>query len=111
MKFKKQSDADAATTLSVGSAKINGIFRKHKGMKGRKVFAGKRRKASPLDRYASFTIPNANAAATPYIRPEIAAEEGIFPPPPTLARLEMLRDFEPKMRRALSRMWTEVKVR
>ena len=54
---------------------------------------------------------NANAAATPYIRPEIAAEEGIFPPPPTLARLEMLRDFEPKMRRALSRMWTEVKVR
>jgi spermidine/putrescine transport system substrate-binding protein len=54
---------------------------------------------------------NANAAATPYIRPEIAAEEGIFPPPQTLARLEMLRDFDPKMRRALSRMWTEIKVR
>jgi len=54
---------------------------------------------------------NANAAATPHIRPEIAAEEGIFPSPQTLARLEMLRDFEPKMRRALSRMWTEIKVR
>ncbi|MEI8259736.1 MAG: extracellular solute-binding protein, partial [Deltaproteobacteria bacterium] len=54
---------------------------------------------------------NANAAATPFIRPEIAAEEGIFPPPQTLGRLEMLRDFEPKMRRALSRMWTEIRVR
>ncbi|OHC64714.1 MAG: spermidine/putrescine ABC transporter substrate-binding protein [Rhodocyclales bacterium GWA2_65_20] len=54
---------------------------------------------------------NANAAATPFIRPEIAAEAGIFPPPRVLARLEMLRDFEPKMRRALSRMWTEIKVR
>ncbi|TRZ63828.1 MAG: spermidine/putrescine ABC transporter substrate-binding protein [Rhodocyclaceae bacterium] len=54
---------------------------------------------------------NANTAATPHIRPEIAAEEGIFPSPPTLARLEMLRDFDPKMRRALSRMWTEIKVR
>jgi spermidine/putrescine transport system substrate-binding protein len=54
---------------------------------------------------------NANAAATPFIRPEIAAEEGIFPPPQTLARLEMLRDFDPKMRRTLSRMWTEIKVR
>jgi spermidine/putrescine transport system substrate-binding protein len=54
---------------------------------------------------------NANAAATAFIRPEIAAEEGIFPPPPILSRLEMLRDFEPKIRRALSRMWTEIKVR
>ncbi|MCK9379727.1 MAG: spermidine/putrescine ABC transporter substrate-binding protein [Sulfuritalea sp.] len=54
---------------------------------------------------------NANTAATPYIRSEIAAEEGLFPPPQTLARLEMLRDFEPKMRRTLARMWTEIKVR
>ena len=54
---------------------------------------------------------NANAAAIPFVRPEVAAEKGIFPPPEILARLEMLRDFEPKMRRALSRMWTEIKVR
>jgi hypothetical protein len=28
-----------------------------------------------------------------------------------LQRLEMLRDFDPKTRRVLSRMWTEIKVR
>jgi spermidine/putrescine transport system substrate-binding protein len=54
---------------------------------------------------------NANAAATPHLWPEVANETGIFPPPQTLARLEMLHDFDPKMRRALSRMWTEIKVR
>ena len=54
---------------------------------------------------------NTNAAATPYLRPEIAAEPAIFPPTEVLARLEMLRDFDPKLRRALSRMWTEIKVR
>jgi spermidine/putrescine transport system substrate-binding protein len=54
---------------------------------------------------------NTNAAATPYIRPEIADEPAIFPSPAALARLEMLRDFEPKTRRTLSRLWTEIKVR
>jgi spermidine/putrescine transport system substrate-binding protein len=54
---------------------------------------------------------NTNAAAMPHIRPEIAAEPAIFPPPATLATLEMLRDFDPQLRRALSRMWTEIKVR
>jgi spermidine/putrescine transport system substrate-binding protein len=54
---------------------------------------------------------NTNAAAMPYIHPEIAANPGIFPPPAELQRLEMLRDFDPKLRRTLSRMWTEIKVR
>ena len=54
---------------------------------------------------------NPNAAAMPLIRADIAAEPAIFPPPATLARLEMLRDFDPALRRALSRMWTEIKVR
>ena len=54
---------------------------------------------------------NTNAAAMPYLRPEIAAEPAIFPPQSTLQRLEMLRDFDPKLRRRLSRMWTEIKVR
>jgi spermidine/putrescine transport system substrate-binding protein len=54
---------------------------------------------------------NTNAAAMPYLRPEIAAEPAIFPPPQTLRHLEMLRDFDPKLRRTLSRMWTEIKVR
>jgi spermidine/putrescine transport system substrate-binding protein len=54
---------------------------------------------------------NPNGAAMGHIRPEIASVPGIFPPPAVLARLEMLRDFDPQMRRALSRMWTEIKVR
>ncbi|MCX7897518.1 MAG: spermidine/putrescine ABC transporter substrate-binding protein [Rhodocyclaceae bacterium] len=54
---------------------------------------------------------NTNAAAMPYIKPEIAREPAIFPPPEILGRLEMLRDFDPKMRRTLARMWTEIKVR
>ena len=54
---------------------------------------------------------NPNAAATQHILPEIAVNPGIFPPPAELQRLEMLRDFDPKLRRSLSRMWTEIKVR
>jgi spermidine/putrescine transport system substrate-binding protein len=54
---------------------------------------------------------NPNGAAMQYILPEIAANPGIFPPPADLKRLEMLRDFDPGMRRTLSRMWTEIKVR
>lgn len=54
---------------------------------------------------------NPNAAAMPFVRPEIAAEPAIFPPAADLARLEMLRDFDPALRRALSRFWTEIKVR
>ena len=54
---------------------------------------------------------NPNAAATPYILPEIAGNPGIFLPPADLPRLEMLRDFDAKTRRLLSRMWTEIKVR
>jgi len=54
---------------------------------------------------------NPNAVAFPSIRPDVARDPAIFPPPAVLRRLEMLRDFDPKMRRQLSRMWTEIKVR
>jgi spermidine/putrescine transport system substrate-binding protein len=54
---------------------------------------------------------NTNKAGMPHIKPEIAGEPAIFPPPDVLPKLEMLRDFDPKLRRNLSRMWTEVKVR
>jgi spermidine/putrescine transport system substrate-binding protein len=54
---------------------------------------------------------NPNAAAMPFIQPAVAAEPAIFPPSGDLARLEMLRDFDPAMRRTLSRLWTEIKVR
>jgi spermidine/putrescine transport system substrate-binding protein len=53
---------------------------------------------------------NPNGAAMHYILPEIAANPGIFPPPANLKWLEMLRDFDPGMRRTLSRMWTEIEV-
>jgi spermidine/putrescine transport system substrate-binding protein len=54
---------------------------------------------------------NPNAAAMAHILPEIAAEPAIFPPPQMLPRLEMLRDFDPRLRRTLARMWTEIKAR
>lgn len=52
-----------------------------------------------------------NAAAMPYILPEIAANPALFPAPADVKRLEMLRDFGPHQRRTLSRMWTEIKLR
>ncbi len=39
------------------------------------------------------------------------AKAAMFPPADALERLEMLRDFDPKLRRALSRRWTEIKAR
>jgi len=54
---------------------------------------------------------NPNRAALPYIRPDVADEPAIFPPPDTRARLEMLHDLEPKQRRLMSRLWTEIKVK
>jgi spermidine/putrescine transport system substrate-binding protein len=54
---------------------------------------------------------NPNAAATPFIAPEIAGNPAIFPTAGDMRRLEMLRDFDPQTRRVLSRMWTEIKVR
>jgi spermidine/putrescine transport system substrate-binding protein len=54
---------------------------------------------------------NPNAAATPYIKTEIAGNPAIFPRATEMKGLEMLRDFDPKTRRTLSRMWTEIKVR
>ncbi|MBL8448313.1 MAG: spermidine/putrescine ABC transporter substrate-binding protein [Dechloromonas sp.] len=54
---------------------------------------------------------NPNAAAVPHILREVAAERGLFPTQDDLARLEMLRDLDPKQRRLMSRLWTEIKVR
>jgi spermidine/putrescine transport system substrate-binding protein len=54
---------------------------------------------------------NPNAAARAAIRPEVAGEPAIFPPPETLGHLEMLRDLDPRQRRLLARMWTQIKVK
>jgi spermidine/putrescine transport system substrate-binding protein len=52
-----------------------------------------------------------NAAAIPYIRAEIASNPALFPQAQDVKKLEMLRDFDPRQRRMLSRMWTEIKLR
>lgn len=52
---------------------------------------------------------NPNAAALPYIRPDIAGNPAIFPR--DTKGLVMLRDFDARSRRLLSRLWTEIKVK
>jgi spermidine/putrescine transport system substrate-binding protein len=52
-----------------------------------------------------------NAAAMPFIRVEIASNPALFPQAQDAKKLEMLRDFDPRQRRMLSRMWTEIKLR
>ena len=54
---------------------------------------------------------NPNQAATPFIDPRIAANEAIFPAPEKFRQLEMLRDYDRRLRRVLNRLWVEIKVR
>jgi spermidine/putrescine transport system substrate-binding protein len=54
---------------------------------------------------------NPNAAAMAHIRPEVADNPAIFPGGQDVKKLQMLRDFDARTRRVLSRMWTEIKVR
>ena len=54
---------------------------------------------------------NPNQAAMPLIDPQIAANEAIFPGPEKFRQLEMLRDYDRRLRRTLSRLWVEIKVR
>ena len=58
-----------------------------------------------------FVAGDPNRAALPSIRAEVAGEPAIFTPPETLRRLEMLPDLEPKQRRLMSRLWTEIKMK
>jgi len=54
---------------------------------------------------------NPNQAAMPLIDPQIAANEAIFPGPEKFGQLEMLRDYDRRLRRTLNRLWVEIKVR
>jgi len=54
---------------------------------------------------------NPNQAAMPLIDPQIAANEAIFPDPEKFGQLEMLRDYDRRLRRTLNRLWVEIKVR
>jgi spermidine/putrescine transport system substrate-binding protein len=52
---------------------------------------------------------NPNTAAQPFIKPEIAKNTAIFPDQAAQAKLEMLTDLSSKQRRALNRIWTEIR--
>jgi spermidine/putrescine transport system substrate-binding protein len=54
---------------------------------------------------------NPNLDALQYIRPEVAHNPAVFPSREQMARLEMLRDLDRHLRCALSRIWTEIKLR
>jgi spermidine/putrescine transport system substrate-binding protein len=70
-----------------------------------------------LEGRASAELTNAigagspNQAAMPLIDPQIATNEAIFPGPEKFSQLEMLRDYDRKLRRTLNRLWVEIKVR
>ena len=70
-----------------------------------------------LEGRASAEITNAIGAGNPnrvamqWIKPEIANNRNIFPDPEQFRRLQSLKDYDPKTRRLLNRLWVEVKVR
>lgn len=70
-----------------------------------------------LEGEASAALTNAigagspNRAARARVHPALAADTTLFPPPETLARMQQLRDLGAAERRALNRLWIEIKVR
>jgi len=52
---------------------------------------------------------NPNADAQQYIKPEIKQISAIFPDAQAAKKLEMLKDMTPQQRRAMNRIWTEIK--
>jgi len=54
---------------------------------------------------------NPNTDAAKYIKPEIANNPVIFPDKSGFAKLEMLKDLNSKQRRAINRIWTEIRAR
>jgi spermidine/putrescine transport system substrate-binding protein len=54
---------------------------------------------------------NPNAAALPYVTPELAANPAVFPDARQLQKLDMLRDLDRQQRRVLNRIWAEIKLR
>lgn len=54
---------------------------------------------------------NPNADAMKYIKPDIKALKAVFPDAETAKKLEMLKDLNSKQLRAMTRMWTEIKLK
>ncbi|HCT4815975.1 TPA: spermidine/putrescine ABC transporter substrate-binding protein [Pseudomonas aeruginosa] len=67
------------------------------------------RNASELTNQIGTGTPN--AAALPFIKPEIKTLAALFPGATTQARLEPLKDLNSRQRRALNKLWTEIKLR
>ena len=64
------------------------------------------RNASELTNQIGTGTPN--AAALPFIKPEIKTLAALFPDAATQARLEPLKDLNSRQRRALNKLWTEI---
>jgi spermidine/putrescine transport system substrate-binding protein len=54
---------------------------------------------------------NANAAAMEFIKPEVKANQSVFPDPETMKKLRQLRLLPSEQRQERGRLWTELKVR
>ena len=54
---------------------------------------------------------NPNKAALPFIKPEIKSIGAIFPDDAAARRLEQLKDMTSQQRRAINRIWTEIKAK
>ncbi len=54
---------------------------------------------------------NPNAAAMPFIEPQVKDNPAVFPDAQGMKSLQQLRDLPRKERRLMNRLWTEIKVR
>jgi spermidine/putrescine transport system substrate-binding protein len=54
---------------------------------------------------------NPNKAALPFIKPEVKSIGAVFPDEATARKLEQLKDMTPQQRRAMNRIWTEIKAK
>ncbi|WP_353157090.1 spermidine/putrescine ABC transporter substrate-binding protein [Herminiimonas fonticola] len=52
-----------------------------------------------------------NSASLAFIKPEVSKNTAIFPDQAAAAKLEMLKDLNSKQRRALNRLWTEIRAK
>jgi spermidine/putrescine transport system substrate-binding protein len=54
---------------------------------------------------------NPNKAALPFIKQEVKSIGAVFPDEATARKLEQLKDMTPQQRRAMNRIWTEIKAK
>ncbi|VBL92609.1 putrescine ABC transporter periplasmic putrescine-binding protein [Burkholderia pseudomallei] len=63
--------------------------------------------------HASITnavyYPSANAQARKYVRPDVANDPAVYPPPDVVKTLFLLKPLPPEIQRLQTRLWTELK--